>query len=116
MLPNNILSGFLLLCCILLAFTAIASLIRAIRGPRFTDRLMAVNMIGTMVIAMMCILSVYLKQSFLIDVAIVYALLSALSVFVLARLVIVRRYGQIEREKSTPILEEGSVTNAESNH
>jgi len=107
MLPNNVISGFLMLCCILLALAAIASLIRAIRGPRFTDRLMAVNMIGTMIIAMMCILSVFLKQSFLIDVAIVYALLSVLSVVVLSRLVIVRRFGQIERENSTPILEVG---------
>ena len=110
MLPNNLISGFLMLCCILLAIAAIASLIRAIRGPRFTDRLMAVNMIGTMIIAMMCILSVYLKQSFLIDVAIVYALLSVLSVVVLARLVIVRRFSQMERENTTPVLEEGRET------
>lgn len=106
MLPNNLISGFLMLCCILLAITAIASLIRAIRGPRFTDRLMAVNMISTMIISMMCILSVYLKQSFLIDVALVYALLSVLSVVVLARLVIVRRFSQMERENTAPLLEE----------
>lgn len=106
MLPNNLIPGFLMLCCILLAITAIASLIRAIRGPRFTDRLMAVNMISTMIISMMCILSVYLKQSFLIDVALVYALLSVLSVVVLARLVIVRRFSQMERENTAPLLEE----------
>ena len=109
MINNNWVSLFLMFCCIFLGITALASLVRAIKGPRFTDRLMAGNMIGTMVIAMMCILSVYQNQSFLIDVALVYALLSMLSVVVLARLVIIRRYGQMEREMVTPILEDRRI-------
>ncbi len=109
MINNNWISFFLITCCVFLSLTALSSLVRAIRGPRFTDRLMAVNMIGTMVIAMMCILSVYQNQSFLVDIAIVYALLSMMSVVVLTRLVIVRRYGQLEREMVTPILEDRRI-------
>jgi|LSQX01.3.fsa_nt_gb multicomponent Na+:H+ antiporter subunit F len=97
---------FLMTCCIILALCAIAALIRAIKGPRYTDRLVAGNMIGTMVIATMCILSVYLGQSFLVDVAIVYALLSALAVIVLSRLIIVRRYEQIDKEGGQPVLDD----------
>lgn len=76
---------------ILLAFLALAALVRAIRGPRFTDRVIAVNMINTMVVAMICILSVFLKEDFLVDVALIYALLSFLTVIVLAQLIIIRR-------------------------
>jgi hypothetical protein len=75
-----------------LTFTAIASLIvptvdldsRPLNGGKH---------IGTMFKAMMCILSVYLKQSFLIEVAFLCAVKRFIG-FVLARLVIVRRYGK----------------------
>lgn len=103
---SDLVQPFLMICCIILALCAIGSLARAIKGPRYTDRLVAVNMIGTMVIAMMCILSVYLGQSFLVDVAIVYALLSALAVIVLSRLVMVRRYGQIDQDGDKPVLDD----------
>lgn len=92
--------NLLLSCCVLLSVCVIFGLIRAVRGPRFTDRIVAVNLIGTITILIMCILSVYFRQSFLADIAIVYALLSFIAVVVLARLVIVRRLGQLEREQS----------------
>ena len=56
--------------CMLLAFS------RAVKGPRYTDRLVAINMIGTMTTAVICILAVYLNESALIDVSLVYTLLS----------------------------------------
>ncbi|MCI2057471.1 MAG: monovalent cation/H+ antiporter complex subunit F [Oscillibacter sp.] len=76
-----------------------AALVRAILGPRFTDRIIAVNMINTMVVAIICILSVYLKEEFLVDVALVYALLSFLTVTVLARMVIVRHQRRHPKKK-----------------
>jgi multicomponent Na+:H+ antiporter subunit F len=60
-------------------------LIRAILGPRVTDRVLALNMIGTLVVMMICILSYLLEEAFLIDVAILYALLNMLVVVVLTR-------------------------------
>ena len=57
-------------------------------GPKFTDRIMAVNMIGTKTLLMVCVLAVLLQESYLVDVAIVYALLSFLAVVVLSKLVI----------------------------
>ena len=73
-------SMVLLIIGIFLAFA------RAVRGPRFTDRIVAINMIGTMTTAIICILSAYLKESMLVDVALVYTLLSFLSLLGIYRL------------------------------
>ncbi|MBQ9833085.1 MAG: sodium:proton antiporter [Clostridia bacterium] len=78
-------------------------MIRAVKGPRFTDRIVAVNIIGTLTIIIMCILSVYFKQDFLVDIAIVYALLSFIAVVVLTRLVIVRRRAQEKKEREASL-------------
>lgn len=77
---------------ILLAVLILATLVRAVIGPRFTDRVVSVNMVNTMVVAIIAILSVLLEEDFLVDVALVYALLSFLTVVILARLVLVRHW------------------------
>ena len=61
---------------------------RAVLGPRFTDRIVAVNVISTLVIAELVLLSVWLREDFLVDVALVFALLSFLAVVVVSRLVV----------------------------
>ena len=83
--------SFLLGSVILLSVLIFFCMIRAIKGPRFTDRVVAGNMISTMIIVILSILSVYMEEPFLVDVAIVYAMLSFITVVVLCRLVIVRR-------------------------
>ena len=55
-------------------------LIRAVRGPRLTDRIVAVNMICTMVVLFICLAAFYLQETFLIDIAILYALLNLVTV------------------------------------
>lgn len=82
---------------ILLALLILTTLVRAILGPRFTDRVIAVNMINTMVVAIICILSVWLREDFLVDVALVYALLSFLTMIVLTRLVLIRQRRRQQR-------------------
>lgn len=47
----------------------------------------------------MVLLSVWMKEDFLVDVALVYALLSFLSVVVVSRLVLTRRHKQLEKER-----------------
>ena len=71
---------------IVLALLILATLVRAILGPRFTDRIIAVNVINTLVVAELTLLSVWLREDFLVDVALVYALLSFLTVVVVSRL------------------------------
>jgi multicomponent Na+:H+ antiporter subunit F len=70
-----------------LAALSLAALVRAVLGPRFTDRIVAVNVLNTLVVALISLLSVYFREDFLIDVALVYALLSFLTVASLSRLV-----------------------------
>jgi len=51
----------------------------------------------------MCLLSVYFNQAFLVDISIIYALLSFITVVVLSRLVIIRNRihrQQAEREQA----------------
>ena len=66
-------------------------LIRSIRGPLVTDRLLAVNMIGTMVIAAFMILCALLQESYLTDIALIYALISFVSVLVFSSVYIRRQ-------------------------
>ena len=72
---------------VVIALLILATLVRAVLGPRFTDRIVAVNVIGTLVIAELVLLSVQLHEDFLVDVALVFALLSFLAVVVVSRLV-----------------------------
>ncbi|MDE7300000.1 MAG: cation:proton antiporter [Lachnospiraceae bacterium] len=59
--------------------------IRSIIGPRIADRIVAVNMIGTMTMMIIVILAVKMKEGFLADVAIIYAMISFLAVVVLVK-------------------------------
>ena len=91
--------AFLVFSAIVLALLMLATLVRAILGPRFTDRIIAVNVINTLVVAEIVLLSVWMKEDFLVDVALLYALLSFLTVVVVSRLVLTRRHKQLEKEK-----------------
>ena len=71
---------------IVMAAAILLSLIRAMIGPRFTDRIVAVNMISTQAILMICILSFMIGEQYLVDVAIVYAMISFLAVVVLVNI------------------------------
>lgn len=84
---------------VVLALLMLATLVRAVLGPRFTDRIIAVNVINTLVVAEIVLLSVWMKEDFLVDVALLYALLSFLTVVVVSRLVLTRRQKQLEKEK-----------------
>ena len=61
-------------------------LIRAMVGPRIADRLVAVNMITTMVTVMITILAVLKGEGYLVDICLIYAMISFLAVVVLSRI------------------------------
>ena len=92
-------NAILIFGAIVLAALCLATLVRAVLGPRFTDRIIAVNVINTLVVAEMVLLSVWMREDVLVDVALLYALLSFLTVVVVSRLVITRRQKQLEKEK-----------------
>lgn len=69
-----------------LALMLVLCLIRAVRGPRIADRLVAVNMMGTMVMTMIALLAVVKNQGYLVDICLIYAMISFLAVVVLTRI------------------------------
>ena len=73
---------------IILAVMLFACLIRAIKGPRVADRLMSVNMMGTMVMVMISVLALMLNEGYLVDVCLVYAMISFLAVVILSKVYI----------------------------
>lgn len=70
---------------VVLAVMIILSIIRSILGPGISDRIIAVNMIGTMVIMVTAIFSVWLNENYLVDVCLIYAMISFLGVVVLCK-------------------------------
>ena len=69
-----------------LAVLLLLCLVRAVKGPRIADRLVAVNMMGTMVMVSIAILAVVKDQGYLVDICLIYALISFLAVVVLSRI------------------------------
>lgn len=70
---------------VVLAVLIVLSLIRSILGPGIPDRIIAVNMTGTMIIMVIAILSVFLDENYLVDVCLIYAMISFLGVVVLCK-------------------------------
>lgn len=70
---------------IVLAMLVILCLLRAIIGPRTADRIVSVNMTGTMVIVIIGILTVMMGEGYLADICIIYAMISFLAVIVLTK-------------------------------
>lgn len=70
---------------VFLAVMLILCLVRAIIGPRVADRIVAVNMMGTMVMVMIAILALMLQEGYLADICLIYAMISFLAVIVLTK-------------------------------
>ena len=68
---------------IIMIFFAFA---RTIKGPRITDRIISVNMIGSITIMVIAILAIVLNESYLVDICIIYAMISFLAVIVLCKI------------------------------
>lgn len=71
-----------------LAVMLFACLIRAVKGPRIADRIVAVNMMGTMVMVIIAVMALFLNESYLVDICLIYAMVSFLAVVVLAKVYI----------------------------
>ena len=92
-----------------LAVMLVLCLIRAVIGPRIADRLVAVNMMGTMVMVSIALLAVLKNQGYLVDICLIYALISFLAVVVLTRI-----YTGVYREAQERKNKEGGDGHADS--
>ena len=68
---------------VMIALMVCACFIRAILGPRSTDRIISINVICTKIIILIAILAYILGEESLVDVAIVFAMINFLAVVVL---------------------------------
>lgn len=76
---------FFVFVLVALAIMIILCLIRAIKGPRVTDRIVATNMMGTIVMVIIAMLAIMLGEGYLVDICIIYAMISFLAVIVLTK-------------------------------
>ena len=68
-----------------LTLLALACLIRCILGPRISDRVMAINVTGTITVIMVALTVLLLGEGYLADIALIYAMLSFLAVILLSK-------------------------------
>ena len=96
---------------VVIGLLLLGCLVRAIRGPRIADRLIAVNMMGTLIVITICILSFLMGEGYLTDIAMIYTMLSFLAVVLLTKI-----YMGLYREKRR-LQEEAQQTGEEAeNH
>ncbi len=81
-MEDKLLTGAL----VVLALLMLSLMPKVVKGPRFTDRIVAINAINTMVTASICLLSRLHRAGYLLDVALIYALLGFTATTLLTRL------------------------------
>ncbi len=88
----------ILYCCAVLFLSAalLSVIVRSVIGPTTADRVVSVNMAGSVTVMILAILSVYLGESFIGDVCLIYVLISFVSVVVLCKVFTRRRDGKEE--------------------
>ncbi len=81
-LSHGILIGSVALIAVLLFFC----ILRSIKGPRIADRILSINMGGTMIITAIIFMSGILEDTSIIDIGLLYAMISFLAVVVFSRI------------------------------
>ncbi len=99
---QTIQSTFFIGVLILLSLCIIACLIAAIKGPSLGDRMVAANMTGTLTIIAICVLAWHLHEGWLVDVALIYAMLSFIAVVVLTKIFIGSYKSSSEKDEDDP--------------
>lgn len=89
---------------IFLALMVVLCLIRAIIGPRIADRIVATNMMGTMIMVIIAILALMMQEGYLVDICLIYAMISFLAVIVLTKVYM----GVYQEKKSGEAKKDGS--------
>lgn len=77
--------GLLAVALAVLTVLALACLVRCIMGPRISDRILAINVIGSLTVIMVALTVLLLGEGYLADIALLYAMLSFLAVILLSK-------------------------------
>ncbi|MBR5307102.1 MAG: sodium:proton antiporter [Oscillospiraceae bacterium] len=84
-MADMIYNGFVVVMLIVLALVVFGYFIRTILGPHFSDRMLAVNSISTVVMLFICFIAVMQGENYIIDIALIYAVLGFISVVILCK-------------------------------
>lgn len=84
---SSFMEKYLLIALAVLGVLMLLSLFYAVLGKRFTDKIVAANMIGSLGLNMIVILAIFIGADYILDIGLVFALLSFLMVIVLCRFV-----------------------------
>lgn len=84
---------------IILALCVLGALIYVGKSRHFTDRLVGVNLIATLILNLIVVLSLVMENSSILDIDIAYALLSFQAVVVLSRILRVQKLTEKKREE-----------------
>lgn len=82
---DKIYSWFLIFSMAVLAITIFGYFIRTVLGPHFSDRIVAVNSISTVVMLIISILAVIQGENYIVDIAIIYSVLGFVTVIILCK-------------------------------
>lgn len=88
---NTIQKIILTFSAVFLSVTIFICLMRATLGPRFSDRIIAASITGTKIILLIAVLALIIGNDYLADICLIYAIISFLSIVVLARSVIEKK-------------------------
>ena len=72
--------------CIGLSIAALIAIIRSITTKTITGRFIGINIVTTVVLMAILVLTLLLNEGYLLDVALVYALLSCVALIVLSKI------------------------------
>ena len=70
---------------VVLALVMIATLIRAAKGPSWFDRVLAINVFGTLTVSLLALISVLSELPGLLDIALLYGLINFISIVAILR-------------------------------
>ncbi len=76
---------FIKISTIILSGSVLLCMIRAISGPETADRIIAVNVVCTKIIVIITMISFLLKESFFVDVALTYAMISFIASIIISK-------------------------------
>jgi len=93
---------YLLICGMsFLALTIFFCLFFAVRGPRLTDKIIATNMIAVKTIILVVMVALYIQEGYIIDIAMLFALICFLCTFVFTKLILQFMYNKPETKSDS---------------
>lgn len=85
-MAETIYNGFIVCVLVVLALVIFGYFIRTVLGPHFSDRILAVNSIGTVIMIFISFIAAIQGENYIVDIALIYAVLSFITVIILCKM------------------------------